>query len=83
MKRTATKEPPNAYLDWRVWLAFLILFSISVPWYWPETHDQTLIGIPLWVLVTLSSSFFISALTAWLLLFRWPNSSKPEDDANE
>jgi len=74
-----SSREPNTYISGRTWFVYLVLFSFSVPWYWPSGYDATLFGIPTWVVVTLLSSFLISIYTAWLLLFRWP--SKLDDSA--
>jgi hypothetical protein len=82
VKPHSSKET-NTYISWRTWFVYLVLFSFSVPWYWPSGYDATLFGIPAWVVVTLLSSFLISIYTAWLLLFRWPSDLDTAAENNE
>lgn len=54
-------------------LIYLILFLIAVPWYWGDNGKQLLLGLPLWVMVSIFTSFLISCYTAFLLLVTsWP-----------
>ena len=65
--------------DWRIVIIYLILFSVGIPWYWPENNMSIILGMPAWVTIAIIVSFLISALTAFLLLnFEWPG----EDDSS-
>ena len=77
------RRSTRVYLDGRIWLIYAALFSISIPWYWDPNSDRTLWGLPLWVGVTLVSSFLISLFTAWLLVFRWPGEERPQAHRDE
>ena len=33
-----------------VWIVYLLLYAVAVPWYWPEGYRGPLVlGFPLWV----------------------------------
>ena len=76
------REPKNAFLSPKVWGVYAGLFGVSIPWYWPQSELSIWFGLPAWVIVTLFSSFVISAFTAWLLMSRWPSDPSDENDAN-
>ena len=51
---------------WWLWLGYALLYVIAIPWYWPDNYRGPLIlGLPLWVMVTLVAVF---ALALWTLL---------------
>jgi hypothetical protein len=49
-----------------------------VPWYWPEGESRLIMGIPLWVLVSLLFALFLSAITS-LLLLKAANTANKND----
>jgi len=56
-------------------------FILGVPWYWPAHSGETLLaGVPLWAAASLGCSVAISALTAYLVLWHWPEGEEGEDD---
>lgn len=67
---------PRSYLSWWIWLIYLILFGIAVPWYWPSGSERTWFGFPAWAVVAVAGSFAISSFTAWLWLCRWPEDEE-------
>lgn len=76
-------KPSNRFLHWSTWTIYGLLFSVSIPWYWPSEDFSPIWGIPRWVLVTIASSLLISSYTAWLLLNAWPadtDSQTPSDE---
>jgi polyferredoxin len=57
---------------WWIWLVYLLLYAVAIPWYWPENYRGPLIlGFPLWVAVSLSAFFLVSAWTAFVALRFW------------
>jgi hypothetical protein len=52
----------------RIIAAYVLLLVLGIPWYWPSGHNVFLLGLPLWVLVSLLVGFAASVLTAWLFL---------------
>ena len=72
------KTPAHNYLSLRIWAVYLVLFGISIPWYWPAEDARMVAGFPLWVVVSVLGSAAISCFTAWLFMRRWPSD---EEDA--
>jgi len=69
------------YLTWRIWLIYLVLFIVAVPWYWwmlPVSGMSVWLGMPLWVVVSLAVSAIVSTFTAALLCRRWPDEQDAE-----
>ena len=62
----------------RAWIlaAYLVLFALVIPWYWPAADSRHVLGIPLWALATLAAVFLTSVFTAWVYL----TQSDGEDD---
>jgi len=49
--RTEVKDPMN----WRVWIRFIILYILLIPWYFPKGIGRVLVmGIPLWAFAIIS-----------------------------
>ena len=72
MSASKTDNKPR----WPRWVipAYLVLFALGVPWYFPEGQVEPLVcGVPLWAAVSLSCAVLISALTGYLALRRWPD----------
>lgn len=68
---------------WPRWVvpAYLVLFALGVPWYFPEGQTGPLVwGIPLWAAVSLGCSVAVSVLTAYLALRRWPDVGRGDGD---
>ena len=77
--------PKSAYLDWRLWVPYVIMAGMGIPWYWPgEPEALTLVwGLPLWVWTSLGAAFLASFYTAWLLLRYWPLEAEQAEEAEE
>ncbi len=70
------------YLSWRIWLTYLFLFAVAIPWYWqwfPAAKSALCFGLPLWVCVAIAGSFVISCFTALLLLRPWPDENRVDE----
>lgn len=53
-----------------LWLIYLVLLVLSVPWYWPAASGSVLVfGIPIWALVSLLC-FLIGAIVTALVIQR-------------
>jgi len=57
----SAKEPIK---KWWVWIVFIILYILAVPWYFPKGYVGPIIfGFPLWALIV----FLVTiALAAWV-----------------
>jgi hypothetical protein len=48
----------------RTWLAYVLLFALSIPWYFPAGSGRPLVlGFPLWCLVSLVCYVLVALLT--------------------
>ena len=63
-----------------IWIGYLVLFAIAVPWYWPEGYDRVWLGFPVWVIVSVVTSLAISVYTSWLFIKHWPEQESGGDD---
>ena len=62
-------------------IVYLILFTLAIPWYWPEDESRLLWGLPIWVVISVFVSIAISAYTAFLLLkYPWPGEIEDKED---
>lgn|GEM_PF-885720 len=74
----ATMSRSSGFFSIRVWIVYLILFVIGIPWYWPSGDERIFLGFPLWVVVTIAVSFVISCYTARLFWNHWPSLDEEE-----
>lgn len=67
---------------WWMWPAYAVLFSLAVPWYWPQESNATIIvwGWPRWALISLFGGMAISGFTVFLALRHWPDADADETD---
>lgn len=51
---------------------YLFLLTVGIPWYWPAETHLIVMGLPIWVFVSIIVSIITSIFTAYLLLScRW------------
>ncbi len=56
-----------------IWLVYLLLFALSVPWYLPANEAPALwLGLPYWVVLSVLAVFAIACFTAWVIQRHWP-----------
>ena len=62
-----------------VWLVYLLLYAVAIPWYWPEGYVGSLVlGFPLWVAVTLGTVFLLASWTAWVIHRYWQQAGEED-----
>ena len=55
-----------------IWIVYLLLFAVAVPWYWPADYRGPLVlGLPLWVAVSLAAIALLAAWTSWVIHRYW------------
>ena len=55
-----------------IWLVYLLLFAVAIPWYWPaEFRGPLVAGLPTWVAVTIAAVFLLAVWTGCVILFFW------------
>ncbi len=75
------RRKPRMYLSWRIWLTYLLLLLVAVPWYWrliPVSPEVLVLGVPPWVAMSIVASLGVSIFTATLLSRRWPDEEAEE-----
>ena len=78
MQKHSTEDDPFRHLikeprriRW-LWPVYLFLYAITIPWYWPAGYRGPLIlGLPLWVAVSLSSVVLLAGWTCWVIFRYW------------
>ncbi len=70
------------YASPRVWLTYLSLLVLAIPWYWTflPGATQLVFGVPAWVGSALLGSVLISCYTGWLLVRPWPDEGADGSD---
>ncbi len=55
-----------------IWIVYLLLYALAVPWYWPEGYRGPLVlGFPLWVAVSLGAVLLLAVWTGWVIHRYW------------
>lgn len=55
-----------------VWVVYALLFAVAIPWYWPAgTRGSLILGLPMWVAITLASVVALAAWTAFVIHRYW------------
>ncbi len=63
-----------------VWLIYLLLFAIAIPWYWPAGYVGPLVlGMPLWVATTLGSVVLLALWTVFTISRFWRHASEGDE----
>jgi hypothetical protein len=57
-----------------VWLCYLALFALSIPWYLPSGSLPPLwLGLPYWVVISLACCVLIAGLNVIYIYKSWPD----------
>ena len=55
-----------------IWVVYILLFALSIPWYLPKTKTPELwFGMPYWVVLSLGATFSIACFTAVIVHLYW------------
>ncbi len=55
-----------------LWFVYLLLYAVAIPWYWPSGYRGPLVlGLPLWMAVTLASVLVLAGWTCWVIFHYW------------
>ena len=74
------KSTQNKHVNRLIWLTYIVLVAVGVPWYW-DSDDKTIwFGLPAWTTVAIIVSLILSCLTAWLLQYSWPETPKKDNN---
>ncbi len=56
----------------KVWLGFILIYLLAVPWYFPTGSWKPLImGFPYWGFAVLIATLALSIYYAYVVLYRW------------
>ena len=55
-----------------IWVVYLLLFAVAVPWYWPTGYRGPLVlGLPLWSAVSLGAVVLMALWTGFVIRRWW------------
>ena len=55
-----------------IWVVYLLLFAVAVPWYWPTGYrGPLLLGLPLWAAVSLGAVVLMALWTGFVIRRWW------------
>lgn len=69
--RPAAREPMGT---WWIWAVYVALFSLSIPWYAPDSNVLWL-GFPYWVVLSLGATFGAAIFTLFVIRNFWESDS--------
>ena len=70
---------PQQPTRWWIGAVYLVLFAFSVPWYLPFSDPVPLwLGLPYWVVLSVSGYLAIAAFTALVAIRYWPIDESPQ-----
>lgn len=73
------KHTKPAHLPRMVWVAFGLIYLITIPWYLPRDWiDPTLWAFPAWSLVMVGGAIGLAAFTAYVFLRLWPETDEEQ-----
>ena len=65
---------------WILAVYFLFLV-VGIPWYWSDSNVALVFGMPLWFIVAIVVSVFVSIFTAYILLrYPWDTEVKSDEE---
>lgn len=76
---TSRSRPGTRHFPRWIWAVYLLLFGLSVPWYWPaDTPLRLWLGLPHWVVVSLGATLGVAVFTALVVHRLWPGGEPPD-----
>ena len=77
---TSGREPLEPRSRPWIWLVYLALFGVAIPWYVPaDAPLQYWFGLPHWAVVSLAAQFAVGVFTLFVVARYW--SEPPSDDS--
>ena len=77
MPTRSEPAPPGLLRRWWIWLVYVALFALSIPWYLPADEAPALwLGLPYWVVLSLLAVFGVACFTAWVIWRYWPDEDE-------
>lgn len=70
------KEPIK---NWKIWIVLIVLYIMSVPWYFPEgSYNPIILGVPYWAIIIMGVSLTISITLTYILKNCWQMADEEE-----
>ena len=79
LSQTSLREPARAW----IWITFVVLLFICVPYGFVGTYQPLVFGLPLWFLVTLLGSFLLGGFTMYVAVRHWRLAAFIIDEEHE
>jgi hypothetical protein len=57
-----------------IWVVYVLLFALSIPWYVRDPAPRVWLGLPHWVLLSLTAVFGVALFTAFVVWRYWPQT---------
>jgi hypothetical protein len=54
-----------------IWVVYIVLFGLSVPWYLPDGPVRIWFGLPYWVVLSLCAVGAVALFTVWVVGRYW------------
>lgn len=55
-----------------IWVVYLVLYALSIPWYWPPGERPSLwFGLPSWIVVSILATAGIAVFTVFVIQRYW------------
>lgn len=64
----------------RLWLVIAVLLIFTVPWWFTESSDSQMMGMPVWAAYSLGMSVLFAVAMVLLLKYFWRVSAGEDDD---
>jgi hypothetical protein len=61
----------KVFPNW-VWAVYIVLFTFSIPWYFPEVLAMKLVfGLPFWLVCSILMIFLMALFTVFIIYKFW------------
>ncbi|MEW6321477.1 MAG: hypothetical protein AB1635_10350 [Acidobacteriota bacterium] len=68
---------------WWIWAVYIVLYGLSIPWYWSPGPARVWLGLPHWVVVSIVSLVCVAIFTCWVARRWWvADEPVPLDEAD-
>ena len=55
-----------------IWIVYILLFALSIPWYLRDPAPRIWLGLPHWVVLSLAAVVAVALFTAFVTWRCWP-----------
>ncbi len=80
---TSAREPLEPRSRPWIWVVYLGLFAVVIPWYVPsDAPVRYWLGLPHWAVVSLAAQFAVAVFTLFVVARYW-SDAPPDNDAGD